>query len=193
MGSATTSDGSLEVTNEVQKLVDEAAICRVHLDYCRGIDRRDWELVRTCYHADAIDHHGAFSGGVDEFIAWALEVLESVTVTTHFVGNQIVDIDGDVAWHEAYCRAFHRMRGTATEPALDWVINVRYLDRMERRAGTWKIADRLVVHDSDRRDLVPGTGQVGQGWCPGRFSPDDPSYSRPASWADFLSERRLGD
>jgi hypothetical protein len=43
---------------EVQRLVDEAEVRNVHLRYCRGLDRRDWELVESCYHPDAIEYHG---------------------------------------------------------------------------------------------------------------------------------------
>jgi hypothetical protein len=193
MHGVSTADESTKLLSDVQRLLDEAAIRRVHLDYCRGIDRRDWELVRSCYHVDALDHHGPFSGGVDEFIEWALEVLDSVVSTTHFVGNQIVDVDGDVAWHEAYCLAFHRLAATASAPVIDWVVNLRYLDKMERRAGSWKIADRLVVHDSDRWDLVTGSGELSPGWPPGGFSPDDPSYNRAGTWAAFLAERGPSD
>ena len=42
----------------LQMLIDEAAIKKVHLRYCRGIDRMDWDLIRSCYHPDAIDDHG---------------------------------------------------------------------------------------------------------------------------------------
>jgi ketosteroid isomerase-like protein len=177
------------VTNELQRLVDEAAIRRLHLEYCRGIDRRDWDLVRSCYHPDAIDYHGPFTGGVEQFIEWGKQFTDAVESTTHFVGNQLIDVDGDVAWHEAYCRAYHRLRATPGTPALDWIVNLRYLDRMERRDGVWKIADRLVVHDSDRRDLVAGDGQLSAGWLKGGFADEDPSYNRELSWADFLAGR----
>jgi len=33
----------------------------------RGTDRRDAALIRSCYHADAVDDHGAFRGGPAEF------------------------------------------------------------------------------------------------------------------------------
>ena len=42
---------------KLQQLLDEAEIRRVHIRYCRGIDRMDWDLVRSCYHPDAIDQH----------------------------------------------------------------------------------------------------------------------------------------
>jgi hypothetical protein len=173
------------VAPAVQRLLDEAAIRRVHLNYCRGIDRRDWELVRSCYHADAVDYHGPFEGGVDAFIEWAVERMELV-VSAHFVGNQIVDVDGDVAWHEAYNVVFLRRPAAADSPAVDVVINVRYLDRMERRDGCWRIADRLVVHDRERRDLVTGNGEISPGWLPGVFGPGDSSYNRSATWAEYL-------
>jgi ketosteroid isomerase-like protein len=191
--SAEALEGTSVTTRELQRLLDEAAIKRVHLDYCRGVDRRDWELVRSCYHPDAVDHHGPYSGGVDGFIEWALQFSDDVASTTHFVGNQTVDIDGDVAWHEAYCRAYHRITATDAAPAFDWIVNLRYLDRMERREGEWKIVDRLVVHDSDRRDLVAGSGETSPGWLRGGFSPDDPSYNRTLSWAELLANRSAGN
>ena len=41
----------------LQRLLDEDAIKKVHLRYCRAIDRRDFDLLRTCYHPDAEDDH----------------------------------------------------------------------------------------------------------------------------------------
>ena len=44
--------------NALQRLIDEDAIRKVHLRYCRAIDRRDFELLRACSHPDGIDDHG---------------------------------------------------------------------------------------------------------------------------------------
>ncbi|WP_268959227.1 nuclear transport factor 2 family protein [Paraburkholderia elongata] len=51
-----------------QEQQDKAEIREVHTRYCRGIDRMDFDLVRSCYHPDAIDRHGAYEGGVEGFI-----------------------------------------------------------------------------------------------------------------------------
>ena len=59
----------------LRRLLDEEAIKKVHLRYCRGIDRRDWELLRSCYHPDALDDHGDYVGGVDGFIKFCSGVL----------------------------------------------------------------------------------------------------------------------
>ena len=38
------------------------------LRYVRGVDRKNWELVRAAYHPDAHDDHGNYQGGIDGFI-----------------------------------------------------------------------------------------------------------------------------
>jgi hypothetical protein len=63
MGTESVLAADSATARPLQPLLDEAAIRRVHLDYCRGVDRRDWELVRRYYHLDAVDHHGPYSGG----------------------------------------------------------------------------------------------------------------------------------
>ena len=44
----------------LSRLLDRNEIEEVVLRYCRGIDRRDFDLVRSCYHPDATDRHGSF-------------------------------------------------------------------------------------------------------------------------------------
>ena len=43
---------------ELARDLAENAIRRTLYRYCRGIDRRGFELVRACYHSDALDDHG---------------------------------------------------------------------------------------------------------------------------------------
>ena len=92
----------------VDELLDQQAIRDVLIRYTRGIDRMDPDLVRSCYHPDAHDDHGAFRGGTEEFVAWFQEALSFFERTMHFVGNQLVEVDGDVARAESYCVAYHR-------------------------------------------------------------------------------------
>lgn len=62
----------------------------------------DWELVRSCYHPDAIDRHGPFEGGGDDFIDWVADLLPNFETPTHFADNQLVNVVGDVAHAEHY-------------------------------------------------------------------------------------------
>ncbi|MCB2076198.1 MAG: nuclear transport factor 2 family protein [Novosphingobium sp.] len=158
-----------------QTLLDEAAIKKMHIRYCRGIDRMDWDLIRSCYHPDAIDDHGEFVGGIDAFIEYCKAGCPTFLSTTHMTGNQLVEVDGDTAWGEHYARAFHRIRDEDGQ-LKDLVVNTRYVDVYERRDGEWRILRRKVVVDTDRVD------PVNERWVPEsqlRSARDrtDPSYN----------------
>lgn len=131
----------------LQRMVDEAEITRVIHQYARGIDRRDRELVRSCYHPDAIDSHGTFTGTRDEFLDWSFPFLERYTGTTHHMMNVLVDLAGDAALVETYAIA-HHFGDPPDDRRLNFRVGFRYIDRFERRGGgPWLIAERTVVFD----------------------------------------------
>jgi hypothetical protein len=106
----------------------------------------DLELVRGCYHADARDEHGSFSGTVDEYLDWVAGLLAKYDATTHFIGNQLVEFDDpDTAWAETYGMSVHRSSSGA--PHLNLTTGFRFVDRFERRDGEWRIAHRIAVAD----------------------------------------------
>lgn len=141
----------------IDDLVAQQEIRDVLLLYTRGIDRMDAGLVRSCYHPDAHDDHGAFRGSVDELMEWLRESVWSYFDSTmHFIGNQLVEVDGDRAHAESYCVAYHRRAARDDEEGHDLVTALRYVDQLERREGRWRIADRKCVFDWTRRDPIVG-------------------------------------
>jgi ketosteroid isomerase-like protein len=149
-------DAVAELSPELQQLVDEAAIRRVLVRYSRAIDRLDWDLLRTCYHPDAVDDHGLYCGGIEGFIELLQAKLPLDESTTHFLGNQEIEVDGDVAYAETACVARHRRPAAGDAPASDYFGFLRYCDRFERRNGQWRIAHRVVVYEPGRVDDVGG-------------------------------------
>ncbi|MGJ3508053.1 nuclear transport factor 2 family protein [Enemella sp. A6] len=157
-------------------LADRLAIAEVTARYTRGVDRRDPELVRSCYHADAVDHHAGYDGPIDGFI----EMLERVWAdpvrapgTQHLIGQQLIEVDGDTARVESYCINTHWDR-SGQNPANNYTAVSRMIDRFERREGRWLIAERWATrdatlpHNGDRPSVNRGpTGSAG---------PDDPLY-----------------
>ncbi len=158
----------------IAALIDRREIEDVVLRYCRGIDRLDLELVRACYHADATDSHGGFSGTRDEFVAWVEKLLARFESTMHFVGNSLIEIAGDVAVAETYAIAFHR--GRESRPSLNLMIGVRYVDRFEKRDGGWRIARRACVTEWSRVDDERGRFPIADGHLTGARDRGDVLY-----------------
>jgi hypothetical protein len=138
----------------IEQVVAEATIKDIQVRYCRACDRMDFELLRSCFHPDAVTEYGFFGGTVDSFIASAKQALPHFVGTTHNTGNQCVDVDGDTAWAEHYTVATHRIAADDLGPERDFVTAVRYVDRMECRGGDWRIARRVLVLDWIRSDPV---------------------------------------
>jgi hypothetical protein len=139
--------------NKIDWLIARQEIQDVILRYARGIDRLDFDLVRSCYHDDAYDDHGSMRGTPDEFIAGAREFLPKWTATQHFMGNMLIEIDGDKARAETYAVAYHR-REDEQGNGKDDVFGIRYVDRFEKRDDEWKIAHRVVANEWRRVDPV---------------------------------------
>jgi len=149
-----------------RELLDERDIRNVVLTYCRGVDRMDRELVRSCYHDDATEVHGSFTGGIDGYLDWVWRVLSRYERTQHFVGNLLIELQRDRAHVETYGVASHE--GDASDPTRNLSVGFRYLDRFERRDGAgWRIVQRVAVTDwcrswpADTRWPVPDHLLVG--------------------------------
>jgi SnoaL-like domain len=159
----------------------EAEIRRVLHRYCRGIDRCDMALVRTCYHPDARDDHGDFVGGVDGFIEHCETNLSRFERTMHFLGNILIEPSPclEKARSEAYLVAMHRLRANPRKPARDFSVGLRYVDDFAFREGEWRIANRVCVFEWNRIDPVPdGPFSFGTGDTLGLRSADDAVFAK---------------
>jgi ketosteroid isomerase-like protein len=159
---------------ELQRLVDESAIRRLLSRYVRAIDRRDYDLLRNCYHDDAVDEHGHYDGDIDGFIEF-LENVPTSMFESHFLGNPLIEVDGDVAWAETYCLALRRV-DDQQGGAQDRFQHVRYLDRIEKRDGEWRIARRIASYGHGRLDAVKEATQFGDPHVRDQRGPSDAVY-----------------
>jgi 3-phenylpropionate/cinnamic acid dioxygenase small subunit len=138
--------------------------------YCRAVDRRDWEALRACYHSDAYDAHGSYSGDVDGFIDWVSTRHAVIPFSMHFVGNCLIEfVDETTAISETSFVVFRRAPASDKDAAqriaeVDAEVFGRYLDRVERRDGGWRYARRKVVIDETRTrpsqgGVIPAVGR----------------------------------
>ncbi|MFT4053837.1 MAG: nuclear transport factor 2 family protein [Novosphingobium sp.] len=156
--------------------LDHVALRDLLMRYCRGCDRRDFALVRSLYHDDAVDDHGAmFSGGPDAFVAWLPEAMAGWHATRHSITNTLFVVTGDDAEGEHYVEAWHRTHGPDIR---EYVVHGRYLDRYRRRDGRWKFLHRSLVFDHGYiRDVdASAVERLGRDAPEGRADRDDPSW-----------------
>lgn len=128
-------------------IVAELEIRRMLYNYCRGVDRGDADLIASAYHADGLDHHGAWHGLGSDFATHVVTALDpSEENGQHHITNVLIERDGDKAQVESYFIALNPMTPQAGGGRA--FVTGRYLDKFEKRDGDWKIADRTVVMDS---------------------------------------------
>ena len=169
------------------RLEDRRQIQDLALAYARGVDRRDWALVRSVYHADAHDDHGAYKGGIDGFIEWLERRHAFIAHSMHFVTNCLIEFAGPAqALAETYYLARQTMgpeagesrlmllgdRKVAPDASVAMEIAGRYVDLFENRDGKWAIARRSVifekVHASEDTSLP-----ISPDWAAQRRDADD--------------------
>ncbi len=148
------------------------------LNSCRGIDRGDWALFQSAYHADAIEDHGVYIGGLDGLLEFLRGAMSNFSSFQRYLTNSEVDLDGDEAHVESYYLIRLCMPGAATV----MVNGGRYLDRLERRGGRWGIVTRVVTTEWSATLEGSGTADTSDSppmFVPARMDKEDPSYQRP--------------
>ena len=182
-----------ELAAAVQQLLDRQAIHDCLMNYSRGVDRLDRELLLSVYHEDAVDDHGMFVGSREEFADWVIAMHSGTHLMhQHALFNHSCDLDGDTAHCETYYM-FAAMNRVGEPLATS---GGRYIDRFEKRDGRWAIAARICVRDwaplDDQPDtadpstmtairdvLPPSVREFMASQWPTARDRTDPSYARP--------------
>lgn len=158
-------------------LADLAALQSLVTAYSRAIDRRDFELLESLYHADATDSHGQmFNGGIEGYLDFVRTALSQYEKTVHYVVNTAFVLDGDRAQGEVHKINYHRTHGPA---AIETTTGSRSLDHYARRDCEWRFLSRHVVIDwADKRPANPAAWDDFAAQSPrGQPGAQDASYS----------------
>lgn len=164
----------------IDNLLDRQDILDCVTRISRAIDRFDRELFLSGYHVDALIDAGEFVGDPAKVYDGGAALHEQGQSTTlHHLTNHTCEIDGDAAHAETYWQYSGRNRdGT------NWVAEGRYVDRLERREGEWKIAFRCTLLEWSGMvppasvPLFENTSDLHVNGVSSR-SKEDPSYRRP--------------
>jgi ketosteroid isomerase-like protein len=184
------SDGELAaLRRDVQHLMDRAAILDCIARHARGCDRHDVDLITTAYHDDAIDEHGSATNTGPEYGEWANASHAATSqVHAHNITTHTCEIDGDTAHAESYVIVVLLAHDTRSAQ----FISGRYLDRLERRDGQWRIALRrstVEVMFAGDASVLQSSFFKGQGYLRGTRDREDLSYDRPLQLDTSAAQR----
>jgi hypothetical protein len=166
------------MTDDIRALLDKQSIYEVLITYCRGVDRCDEALVRSVYHEDSFDDHGYWRGSGADFAPFVTRRLTAAnSATTHAITNVMIELDGDSAWSESQVMA--TLVRKDSQPLKADVMGARYLDRLSRREGVWRIEERTVVLDWHKTEIWAGEAPPvpTEGFARGGRYPEDPVYA----------------
>lgn len=169
-----------QLAQDVQFLMDRRAIDDCIHSHARGHDRFDVDLLTSAYHPDGVDEHGsaAIHKGPN-YAEWANAIHAGGSqLCLHNITTHTCEIDGDTAHSESYVIVgLLNPDGKSVR-----LINGRYVDRLEKRAGAWKIAVRRCTVDL----LIAGDASILEmpqfkagGFIKGARNTSDISYRRP--------------
>ncbi len=153
---------------DIQELLDRQKCYDVLTRYCRALDRADVDLMRSVYWEDGMDDHGVFKGNAHEFADFIIEEIQKwFEVTMHAICNIHMEYHGDIMYTESYLIAYHKVKAVkekivavqgpsyfaklsgedAQAKHHVFLYGGRYIDRLEKRNGEWRIALRRVCMD----------------------------------------------
>jgi hypothetical protein len=176
-----TEDRLAALEARLQELTDRQAIFDCIKRNSRGNDRFDVELITSSYHDDAVHELGEKRISGREYGEHANNAHRALfDANLHNVTMHMCEIDGDVAHAESYSLGVFLDKGGETGRMLAG----RYLDRLERRDGEWRIVLRratVEVAIEGKATLPTGQTLPGSRYLRGSRDRTDPSYARPLS------------
>jgi len=127
------------VRRDVAYLMDRTQIIDCIAGHARGCDRHDVDLITAAYQRDGLDEHGKVTNLGAEYGDWANHTHAATSqVHTHNITTHSCEIEGDIAHAESYVIVVLLSLDGRTAQ----FISGRYVDRLERRDGQWRIAVR---------------------------------------------------
>jgi hypothetical protein len=135
------------VDERLQEMLDHYEITKTLRDYCRGCDRCDEPLMGSVYLEDSWDDHGSVKASGAEFTRIMIgDILARTETLSHLLGQSEVTVNGDEAGAETYFIAGMKNSSGDGERMCN-LLGGRFVDRLRREEGRWRIEHRTVLRD----------------------------------------------
>jgi|SRR5271155_2481770 len=128
--------------DELQRLVDEAAIVQLTYQYSRGIDLLDRALYKSCFTDPVEIDFESWDGTqgpmpADGWVDYVWDLVVGLDATQHIMTNHNIDFDDD---DHATCIAYlHAQHYIAGAPVETFTAGGFYTNSVVRTDGGWRI------------------------------------------------------
>jgi hypothetical protein len=160
----------------LHEMLDHYEILKLLAEYCHGCDRADVDLMASVYTGDdSFDDHGYVSAPGPEYCRVMTDrIVERTEAISHILGQSLIRVDGDTAVAETFFLGLFRLLpGADGIPRLNQLAG-RFIDRLERIDGKWKIRHRTAVRDTSITLKVDEDHYAAYGMKAGRRDGNDP-------------------
>ena len=135
-------------------LREKAAIRETLLRYAAGIDRRDWDLMLSCFTDDvAANFQGIDLGrGKDKILAYITQLAAGFTIhsSIHLLANMYVELHGDDRASAVTYGIGYLVFDAGEGPRLR-TRHLHYVDELVLTSeGEWLIAQRTLTNEWER-------------------------------------------
>ena len=151
----------MQNASSLARIADRLEIENLVYRWCRAADRLDYDAMPGLFHPDAYDDHGPYKGGIEGFIPWMKERHKSITFSMHQMTNVLIEFaDDNNALVECYLALVQRYapgagaslsqltdKPFAKDKYVDLHSRSRYIDRVQKRDGVWRVLRRTLVQD----------------------------------------------
>jgi hypothetical protein len=140
----------------LQEMLDHYQIRKTLAEYCHACDRGDEAMMAACYTGeDSWDDHGLVKASGPEYAKIMIDrVLQRTEAAAHILGQSLIRVDGNSAGAETFFVGFFRVPGESDEPARMNQLIGRFVDKLERTDGVWKIRHRTCLRDTSMTSAI---------------------------------------
>lgn len=174
-----TDNRLVRLERQLQYLTDRQEILDCIARNSRGNDRFDWELTSSSYHEAGFPVLGPAQSPASKYGEQTIGgYAYGCEAGMHHITTHSCEIEGDTAHAESYVIGLFVEQGGQTAR----LSAGRYIDRLEKRDGQWRIALRratIEIQLEGTARMPNGAALPGSGYFKGSRDKSDPSYERP--------------
>jgi len=133
-------------------IADKIACAEVIQAWGFARDQARWADLLQTFHPDGRIHVSWFQGSFPDFVERCRQNYGGGTRAKHLLWPARVQGNGARATSETNVAIL--VRQTIDGIEVDLTSYARFVDRLERRDGAWKIVERATIYEQDRLDAV---------------------------------------